>query len=115
MNGSELRAQGSGRVIRVLLYMNNIVQPRRKFLKVGFAGFVTALFTGLPKTIFAQSNTGNTKGIVVNADEGEHIITGRSKVPMTMKISKKQHGIDSISFSVEDMSPGHKMRIHKHL
>lgn len=95
--------------------MNNIQQPRRKFLQIGFAGFITTLFTGLPKMIFAQSNTDNTKGVVVHEDEGEHIITGRSKVQMTMKISKKQQGIDNISFSVENMSPGRKMRIHKHL
>jgi mannose-6-phosphate isomerase-like protein (cupin superfamily) len=95
--------------------MNNILQPRRKFLQIGFAGFITALFAGLPKIIFAQSTSVNIKGIIVHEDEGEHIITGRSKVPMTMKISKKQHGIDNISFSIEDMSPGRKMRIHKHL
>jgi hypothetical protein len=95
--------------------MNNIQQPRRKFLQIGFVGFITTLFAGLPKMIFAQSNTGNTKGIVVHEDEGEHIITGRRKVPMTMKISKKQQGIDNISFSMENVSPGRKMRIHKHL
>ena len=57
----------------------------------------------------------NDKGIVVHEDEGIHILTGRRKVPITIKISKAKHGVDGISFCVEDQSPGRKMRIHKHL
>jgi len=95
--------------------MNLIQQPRRKFLQTGVAGFCTALFTGLPQISFAKSASINAKGIVVHEDEGIHILTGRRKVPITIKISKTKHGIDGISFCVEDMTPGRKMRIHKHL
>ena len=94
--------------------MITIHQPRRKFLQIGFAGFITAFFAGLPKMIFAQSGSGNIKGIIVHEDEGEHILT-RRQVPITIKISKKKYGIDNISFSIEDQDPGRKMRIHKHL
>ena len=69
----------------------------------------------MPKIIFAKSVTNTDKGIVMHEDEGIHILTGRRKVPMTIKISKKKHGVDNISFSIEDMPPGRKMRIHKHL
>jgi len=95
--------------------MNHIQQPRRKFLHTGVAGFCTALFSSLPKISFAKSYSNNDKGIVVHEDEGIHILTGRRKVPITIKISKTKHGVDGISFCVEDMSPGRKMRIHKHL
>jgi len=95
--------------------MNHIQQPRRKFLQTGVAGFCTALFSSLPKISFAKSYSNNDKGIVVHEDEGIHILTGRRKVPITIKISKTKHGVDGISFCVEDMSPGRKMRIHKHL
>src|SRR5258705_7785046 len=95
--------------------MNLIQQPRRKFLQTGVAGFCTALFAGLPKISFAKSASNNGKGIVVHEDEGIHILTGRRKVPITIKISKTKHGIDGISFCVEDMTPGRKMRIHKHM
>ena len=95
--------------------MNNSQQPRRKFLQTGVAGFFTALFANLPKISFAKSAADNEKGIVVHEDEGIHILTGRRKVPITIKISKAKHGIENISFCVEDMSPGKKMRIHKHL
>ncbi len=94
--------------------MNSIHQPRRKFLQTGAAGVVTALFGSLPKISFAQSASDNDKGIVVHEDEGIHILT-RRKVPITIKISKAKHGVDGISFCVEDMFPGRKMRIHKHL
>src|SRR5688572_20090987 len=95
--------------------MNNIQQPRRKFLLTGLAGFCTALFANLPKVSFAKSYNTNDKGIIVRENEGTHILTGRRKVPITIKISKVKHGIEGISFCVEEQSPGRKMRIHKHM
>ncbi|HMK27299.1 MAG TPA: cupin domain-containing protein [Chitinophagaceae bacterium] len=95
--------------------MKLIQQPRRKFLQTGVAGFCAALFASLPKISFAKSASINDKGIVVRESEGIHILTGRRKVPITIKIAKSKHGIDGISFCVEDQSPGRKMRIHKHL
>jgi oxalate decarboxylase/phosphoglucose isomerase-like protein (cupin superfamily) len=94
--------------------MTHIQQPRRKFLQTGIVGFCIAFFAGLPKISFAKSDSNNDKGIVVHEDEGIHILT-RRKVPITIKISKIKHGVNNISFCVEDMSPGRKMRIHKHL
>jgi Mannose-6-phosphate isomerase len=94
--------------------MNHIQQPRRKFLLTGVVGFCTALFASLPKISFAKSASDNGKGIIVREDEGEHILT-RRKVPITVKISKAKHGVDNISFCMEDMTPGRKMRVHKHL
>jgi mannose-6-phosphate isomerase-like protein (cupin superfamily) len=94
--------------------MGHIQQPRRKFLQAGVLGFSTAVFAGLPKINFAKPASIKDPGIVVHEDEGIHILT-RRKVPITIKISKTKHGIDGISFCVEDQSPGRKMRIHKHL
>lgn len=93
--------------------MNPIQQPRRKFLETGIAGFCAALFAGLPKVSLAQSGSDTDKGIVVHEDEGIQILS-RRKVPITVKISKAKHGIDGISFCVEDMSPGRKMRVKKY-
>ena len=95
--------------------MIHIQQPRRKFLQTGVIGFCTAFFAGLPKISFGKSHSNIDKGIVVHENEGIHILTGRRKVPITIKISKTKHGVDGISFCVEDQSPGRKMRIHKHL
>jgi len=95
--------------------MNRFQQPRRKFLLAGVTGFCTALFAGLPKISFAKSYYNSDKGIIVREDEGLHILTGRRKVPITIKISRAKNDVDGISFCVEDQSPGRKMRIHKHL
>jgi oxalate decarboxylase/phosphoglucose isomerase-like protein (cupin superfamily) len=94
--------------------MNIHQQPRRKFLQLGATGMVTAFFGFLPRIGFARP-VGKNKGIVVRRDEGIHILTGRRKVPMNIKISKANNGVDGISFCVEDMTPGRKMRVHKHL
>jgi len=94
--------------------MNHLQQPRRTFLQTGIAGFCATLLAALPKISFAKPNSSDGKGIVVHEDEGIHILT-RRKVPINIKISKAKDGIDSISFCVEEMEPGRKMRIHKHL
>ena len=94
--------------------MKYINKPRRKFLQVGATGVVTALFGSLPKISFSQSTSDDNKGIVVHEDEGTHILT-RRKVPITIKISRAKNGVDNISFCVEEMIPGRKMRVHKHL
>jgi mannose-6-phosphate isomerase-like protein (cupin superfamily) len=95
--------------------MNHITKGRRNFIQTGLLGFCTALFAGLPKITFAKSSYESDKGIVVRENEGTHILTGRRKVPITVKISKAKDGIDGISFCVEDQMPGRKMRVHKHL
>ncbi len=95
--------------------MNLFKQPRRRFIQTGITGFCTAIFAGLPKAGFAKPVSANGRGIVVHENEGIHILTGRRKVPITIKISKAKHGIDGISFCVEEQNPGSRMRIHKHL
>ncbi len=95
--------------------MSYFQQPRRKFLLTGIAGFCAAVFSSFPKVNFAQSPSGDGKGIVVHKGDGVHILTGRRKVPITIKISKAKHGINGISCCVEEQSPGRKMRVHKHL
>lgn len=82
---------------------------------MGIVSAFTALFAKLPLTGFGQSASGARKGIVVTEEEGEHILTGRRKAPITIKISKTKHGVEGISFCTEDIVPGRKLRIHKHL
>ncbi|RPI05164.1 MAG: cupin domain-containing protein [Ignavibacteriae bacterium] len=91
--------------------MNNTQHPRRKFLQIGA---LAALLGSLPKISFAEFSTVNAKGIMVREEEGIHILT-RRKVPITVKISKAKDGVDAISFCTEEMIPGRKMRVHKHL
>ena len=100
-------------IVDSILLMPDIQHHRRSFLQTGLLGFCTAIFAALPKISFARPNS--NKAILVRESEGVHILTGRRQVPITVKISKARHGVDNISFCIEDMTPGRKMRIHKHL
>lgn len=95
--------------------MHRIQQPRRRFLQIGATGILTTFFGSLSKISFARSASANEKGIIVHENEGIRILTGRRKVPINIKISKAKDGVNNLSFCVEDMTPGRKMRIHKHL
>lgn len=95
--------------------VGKIENPRRGFLKFGFAGITAALSLGLFKRTFAKSPFNDRVAIVVHEDEGKRIVMGRSKAQMTIKISAADHGIDCISFCTEDIVPGRKMHVHKHL
>ena len=94
--------------------MDNIHQPRRKFLQAGATVIVSVFFENKKKIGSSQSVAEHDKGLIVREAEGTHILT-RRKVPITIKISKVKNGIDGISFCTEDMTPGRKMRVHKHL
>jgi mannose-6-phosphate isomerase-like protein (cupin superfamily) len=73
------------------------------------------MLSGLAKAGSVTTFSGVDKGIVVREAEGLHILTGRRKVPMNIKISKTKDGVNAVSFCIEDMIPGRKMRIHMHL
>lgn len=92
-----------------------IENPRRGFLKFSFAGITAALSVGLSRRTFAKSPFDNGKAIVVHEEEGKRIIMGRSKAIMTIKISAADHGTESISICTEDIVPGRKIPVHKHL
>jgi oxalate decarboxylase/phosphoglucose isomerase-like protein (cupin superfamily) len=96
-------------------FMSSNQQPRRRFLQFGVMGVMTAVFSGLTKVRTAKTFSGVDKGMLVREAEGTHILTGRRKVPMNIKISKTNNGVNEISFCIEDMTPGRKMRVHKHL
>ncbi|HYG20846.1 MAG TPA: cupin domain-containing protein [Ohtaekwangia sp.] len=95
--------------------MLNNKNPRRNFLSFGFAGVAAALTLGLFKRTFADGVLYNGEPVVVHEAEGKQIIMGRSKAQMTIKISAADHGIENISVCTEDIVPGRKIHIHKHL
>jgi mannose-6-phosphate isomerase-like protein (cupin superfamily) len=95
--------------------MVHFQHPRRKFIQTGIGGFCLALFANVPKISFAKTVSVARKGIIVREEDGVHLLTGRRKVPITIKISRAKDGIEGISFCVETQTPGKRMRIHKHL
>jgi mannose-6-phosphate isomerase-like protein (cupin superfamily) len=95
--------------------MSVIRKPRRRFLKYGLAGLTTALYAGMFKQAAAKSPLKDERPLVVHEEEGKHIVMGRSNAPMTIKMSKADHGIEHISFCTEDIVPGRKLPVHKHM
>jgi hypothetical protein len=85
---SAKRKINSCRLLSLPCFFNHYImvtnqQPRRKFMQTGIMGFCAAFFASFPKISFARSN--GHKGIVVRENEGVHILTGRRKVPLTIK------------------------------
>jgi quercetin dioxygenase-like cupin family protein len=95
--------------------MNELQPARRRFLLLGATGMITAFFGTFPKISFGKESIQKEKPVLVRESEGLHILTGRRKVPVNIKISREKDRISGLSFCVEDMTPGRKMRIHKHL
>jgi quercetin dioxygenase-like cupin family protein len=95
--------------------MTHLKQPRRTFLQIGTTGVFAAILSILPKISFTQSASGIDKGIVVHEEEGEHLLTGRRKAPITIKISKSKNNVNNISFCTESIVAGDRIRVHKHL
>ena len=95
--------------------MHLFQQKRRNFIQTGIAGLCAALFSGFPKISIAKSPDDKIKGVVVHEDEGVHLISGRRKAPINIKISKTGNEIDNISVCTEIIVPGGMIRVHKHL
>jgi mannose-6-phosphate isomerase-like protein (cupin superfamily) len=70
------------------------------------------MLVSLPE--FSLANQPNKKGIVKDADEGETFLV-RENTPITIKVSKKMDGIDSVSICTEEIPLEGGIPIHKHL
>jgi quercetin dioxygenase-like cupin family protein len=88
------------------------MKNRRSFLKVTSAAMLSSTLVSLPQISFA--NHSNKNGIVRNEDEGE-IYFVRENTPITIKVSKKTDGIDSVSICTEEIPLSGGIPIHKHL
>ena len=88
------------------------MKNRRAFLKVTSATMLSSTLISLPQFSFA--NHSNKKGIVRNADEGETYFV-RENTPITIKVSKKKDGVDSVAICTEEIPLSGGIPIHKHL
>ena len=81
-------------------------------MHLGSVGLLSPLMASVyePKTILAQNN----KGIVRQPEEGETFFV-RENTPITIQISKKMDSTDNISLCTEEIQPGSKIPVHKHL
>jgi quercetin dioxygenase-like cupin family protein len=54
------------------------------------------------------------RGAVLQADEGEHLISGRRRAPMRIKIDSRAATSATMSMLVSEVSPGANIPVHLH-
>ena len=88
------------------------MKNRRSFFKTASTAVISSMLASSPVPGFA--NSADKKGIVRNAGEGETYFV-RENTPITIKISKKTDGIDTVSICTEEIPLGSGIPVHKHL
>ena len=87
------------------------MKTRRHFIQTAFLGLAAP---AIPPASLLYPSSSQTTGIVVQPDEGDTYLV-RENTPLTIKISKRSHGIDSISVCTEVIPAGGGIPVHKHL
>ena len=92
-----------------------IKKNRKDFLQTTALGLFGSIFLSVPESIQAN-NSGKVqnKAVVKNSVEGETYFV-RENTPITIRLSKKTDGIDTISVCTEEMLQGGGIPVHKHL
>lgn len=92
----------------------SIEVSRRAFVRqasaVGLAGFLS-LTDGRP---YAPELSGTDPDLVLAPDEGEVYLIGERQGRVTIKVDKREKGIDSLSLLTEDIVRGDGIPVHKH-
>ena len=85
---------------------------RREFIQLSSLGFFSPLMSSviIPKSIAFDSK----KAVVSQPGEGETFFV-RENTPITIRVSKRRDSVDTISLCTEDLQPGGKIPVHKHL
>ena len=82
---------------------------RREFIQLSSLGFLSPLISSVPKL-----ETESKKAVVSQPEDGETFFV-RENTPITIRVSKATNLIDAISICTEEIQPGGKIPIHKHL
>jgi len=88
------------------------MKNRREFLQLGSVGLLSPLMASAYKPNKTQAE--NKSGIVRQPEEGETFFV-RENTPITIQISKRMDSVEDISLCTEEIQPGSKIPVHKHL
>ncbi len=84
---------------------------RREFIQLSSLGFLTPL---MPSIISESMESDGKKAVVSQPEDGETFFV-RENTPITIRVSKKQDSVDTISLCTEEIQPDGKIPVHKHL
>jgi mannose-6-phosphate isomerase-like protein (cupin superfamily) len=82
---------------------------RREFIQLSSWGFISPLMLSLPGL-----GSDNKKAVVSQPEDGETFFV-REKTPITIRVSKIRDTTNTISICTEEIQPGGKIPVHKHL
>jgi quercetin dioxygenase-like cupin family protein len=87
---------------------------RRAFVQsaglAGLAGFLSAV----PALASADSRLHSDTDLVCGPDDGQVYLIGERQGRVTIKVSKRDHGVETLSLLTEDIAPGDGIPVHKH-
>jgi len=86
------------------------MKNRRNFIQTAIIGLTAP---AMPMSLLNIASSSPT-GVVVQPDEGDTYLV-RENTPLTIKISKRKHGINSVSLCSEVIPAGGGIPVHKHL
>ena len=89
-----------------------MMKNRRAFIQLSSMGLLSPLISSvaIPGSIGSDSK----KAVVSQPEDGETFFV-RENTPITIRVSKKQDSVDTISLCTEEIQPGGKIPVHKHL
>jgi mannose-6-phosphate isomerase-like protein (cupin superfamily) len=85
---------------------------RREFIHLSSLGFLSPLMFTMPLSNVVDSES--KKAIVSQPEDGETFFV-RENTPLTIRVSKLKDSVDTISLCTEEIQPGGKIPVHKHL
>jgi mannose-6-phosphate isomerase-like protein (cupin superfamily) len=88
------------------------MKNRREFIQLSSMGFLSPMISS---AVFADlRESENKKGVVCQPEEGETYFV-RENTPITIQVSKTKDSVETISICTEEIQPGNKIPVHKHL
>lgn len=92
--------------------MNNAISRKGFISSAAILGF-GGLISRLPAVGF-DTLRGPNPDLVLNTDEGEVYLIGERQGRVTIKVDKRNKGIETMSILTEDITPGDGIPVHKH-
>jgi mannose-6-phosphate isomerase-like protein (cupin superfamily) len=85
---------------------------RREFIHLSSLGLLSPLIFPVPLSNLIESES--KIAVVCQPEDGETFFV-REKTPLTIRVSRLKNSVDTISLCTEDIQPGGKIPVHKHL
>jgi len=87
---------------------------RKRFLTSSTLVGIGSIFTGFPVPKKQNTSAVVNSDLILDPDEGEVCLIGERKGRVTIKVSKKNQGIETMSILTEDIKPGDGIPAHYH-